>query len=392
MLRKGTDLEAERGVRATLRLVPGLGSLRLRELIAVFGSARAAWEAPPEAFSAWGKAEWVLEMLRWEKRMNWEAVAEELRRKGIRSVMPEEDHYPRLLAELADAPPLLYYRGSLRGELPALAFVGSRQATAYGKAAAEFLARGAAERGVVVVSGLARGIDTAAHKGALAVSGVTWAFLGSGVDIIYPKENLRIANEILEQGALISEFVPGTSPQPTHFPARNRLLSGCARGVVVVEAAMKSGAMITVDFALEQGREVFAVPGPIFSEFSKGANELLRQGARLIDKIEDIWTEFPDFQVLQRRAERLHAGESGLPAGAGAQVEASEFTPVQGAAELSREQESLLALLSDIPLHIDQIMVRASVDPTTVPLLLLELQLTGRVMQLPGQRYVLSRY
>ncbi len=383
------EMETEKRVRVALRLVPGLGSTRLRELIAVFGSAQAAWEASSEAFSIWGNVAWVQQLLKLKRELSLVRVQEELEKKGIQTVIPEEGSYPRLLAELADAPPLLYYRGQLGEGQEALAFVGSRQATAYGKAAAEFLAKEAASRGVVIVSGLARGIDSAAHKGALAAKGVTWAFLGSGVDIVYPQENLRLAEEILQQGALISEFVPGTPPQPTHFPARNRLISGCARGVVVVEAAKKSGALITVDFALEQGREVFAVPGPIFSELSQGTHHLIRQGARIVDDIEDIWAEFPDFQrsvgTVGKDNTSTITGETGQPGGAGLQ---GKDRPLS----LTSEQKSLLGILSDIPLHVDQITLQAPVVAEKIPLLLLELQLTGQIIQLPGQRYVISRY
>ena len=390
-------LEAEKRLRAALRLVPGIGSQRLRELIAVFGSASLAWESSEAAFGRWGNAGWVQELLRLKKVIDPEVVDKELRDKGIHTVIPEEEIYPELLRELTDAPPLLYYRGQLQPGQKALAFVGSRQATAYGKAAAEFLAREAASRGVAVVSGLARGIDAAAHKGALAAKGITWAFLGSGVDVIYPKENTRLAEEIVERGALISEFIPGTAPQPQHFPARNRLISGCARGVVVVEAAKKSGALITVDFALEQGREVFAVPGPIFSELSKGTNHLLRQGARIIDDVEDIWVEFPDWQELKTQGSRNKNSSAtdavtGGGSGSTGQTEGMEASDKVRLAGLSAEHLSILQLLSDLPLHIDQITLQAPLSPEKVPLLLLELQLSGQVLQLPGQRYVLSRY
>jgi DNA processing protein len=233
------------------------------------------------------------------------------------------------------------------------------------------LAKEVAANGMVVVSGLARGIDSAAHKGALEGKGETWAVFGCGVDVVYPAENQRLADSILERGALLSEFTPGTTPEAQFFPPRNRLISGCARGVVVVEAAERSGALITVDFALEQGREVFAVPGPIFSAMSKGTHHLLRQGAMIAAGIEDILGEVrmndqPPVGVQDR--EEADAGE-----------------------EEGTDRGKIMALLSDLPLHIDQITLRSELTPENIALILLELELNGKVMPLPGQHFVLAR-
>jgi len=289
-------------------------------------------------------------------------------------ITPDEPDYPPLLAELADAPPLLYYRGNLRGDSEVLAIVGSRQATAYGKAAARMLARDAASKGIVIASGLARGIDTAAHQGALESEGRTWAFLGCGLDRVYPLENQRLAEEIVDKGALLSEFTPGTPPNAVNFPARNRLISGCSRGVLVVESAEKSGALITADFALEQGREVFAVPGPIFSKVSRGTHHLLRQGAKIVEGIEDIWNEVPAWSKkvchISMNTERLSEKKE-LPA--------------------EMDLGSILQQLSDVPLHIDQITIHSALPASSISLALLELQLGGKVIQLPGQHYVLAR-
>lgn len=367
----------EKGIRAAFRTIPGLGSQRLRQLIAIFGTARAAWEAPEEAYKTWEGNKWITEFLRRRKEIDPDAIQAELKKKGILTVTPNESHYPRLLAELSDAPPLLYYKGQLYENQEGLAIVGSRKATAYGKAAAEHVAKGIAAEGIAIISGLARGIDTAAHKGALAAGGITWAFLGCGVDWVYPPENHKLADQILEQGALISEFIPGTPPDALHFPARNRLISGCARGVVVVEAALKSGAMITVDFALEQGREVFAVPGPIFSAMSKGTNHLLRQGARIVDDVEDIWAEIPDYLKPEKRQ------TARFP---------RELNPnMKKKIDVSGDASVIMDLMSDLPLHIDQIVSHSSIPVDKVPLILLELQLAGEIEQLPGQLYVIAR-
>jgi len=371
-------IEQEKIVRAAFRTITGVGSQRLRLLIAYFGSAVKAWEASASKYlQVPNQEKWIKEILKAKPLIDPQRVVEKLIKQGIRIVMPNEADYPSLLAELADAPPLLYYRGQLRGNMEGLAIVGSRKATPYGKAVAKMLARDAAAKGIVITSGLARGIDTAAHQGALDAGGITWAFLGCGLDRIYPHENGRLAEEILKKGAIISEYAPGSPPNAAHFPARNRLISGCSRGVVVVEAAERSGALITVDFALEQGREVFAVPGPVFSEVSRGSHHLLRQGAKIVEGIEDVWNELPAWSN--------YVGQISLIKGPSARgVKSSD-------AEDVIEHESILGKLSDVPLHIDQITMNLTLPVSTISLALLELQLGGKVTQLPGQYYVLAR-
>ncbi|KJR46828.1 Rossmann fold nucleotide-binding protein Smf [Desulfosporosinus sp. I2] len=366
-------IEEEKLVRAAFRTISGIGSQHLRRLIAYFGSAVKAWEASTSQYLPMATQEkWVQEIMKVRHMIDPLQIGDSLTKQGIQMITPDEIDYPRLLAELADAPPLLYYRGRLQGSAEGLAIVGSRRATSYGKAVARVLARDAVARGIVVVSGLARGIDTAAHQGALDGGGVTWAFLGCGLDRIYPLENRKLAEGILERGALISEFVPGSPPNAAHFPARNRLISGCSRGVVVVEAAERSGALITVDFALEQGREVFAVPGPIFSEVSRGPHHLLRQGAKIVEGIEDICSELP-----------LGSHYVGQIAPA--------KKPAPDIPSSDQEHESILGQLSDVPLHIDQITIHSKLPVSSISLALLELQLSGKVIQLPGQHYVLAR-
>jgi DNA processing protein len=384
-----TFMEKEKQSRAAWRLLPGIGSQRLRLMIAHFGSAEAAWQAQPEEYLQWGKAPWALKILAGRKKIDQAQVMEDLDRQGISLVIPEEDNYPHLLAELVDAPPLLYYKGKLRPAKEALAIVGSRRATAYGRAAAEYLAQEAAARGIVVISGLARGIDTAAHRGALAVKGETWAFLGNGLDRVYPPENQQLAQNIMENGALLSEFIPGSAPEAHHFPARNRLISGCARGVIVVEAARQSGSLITVDFALEQGREVFAVPGPIFSEMSRGTHHLLRSGARIAEGLEDIQAEIPLWREpelsLRPLADSRQSGGRKSDPESGGEKHSCPVAPE------SAECREIMDLLSDVPLHIDQIALQSAQIAGSVALTLLELQLSGKIEQLPGQYYILAR-
>lgn len=371
------DLEKEKLIRAAFRTITGLGSQKLRVLMACFGSAVKAWEASPSQFSQFeNRMPWLREVEKARHFVEPEKVRQGLIQQEIQTVGPEEGHYPALLVELSDAPPLLYYRGGLQGKAEGLAIVGSRRATAYGKAVAKMLARDACGKGAVIVSGLARGIDTAAHQGALEAGGMTWAFLGCGLDRIYPKENQSLAEEIVKIGALITEYPPGSPPHAAHFPARNRLISGCSRGVVVVEAAERSGALITADFALEQGREVFAVPGPIFSDVSKGSHQLLRQGAKLVERAEDICNELPAWTRYQGQL--------------------SQFSPVlpgkaEAGGDSEEEHESILGLLSDLPTHIDQIILNTKGSSAEISLALLELQLSGKVIQLPGQHYVLAR-
>lgn len=370
----------EKRIRVMLHTIQGIGSGKLRQLIARFGSAYNAWNHIEEDPQCKDEV-WLQQIIHRRKEIDPAEVEERLYTQGISTIIPEEDGYPDLLRQLTDAPPLLYYKGSLSSGEESLAIVGARKATPYGRAAAEALAKEISGQGIVVVSGLARGIDTAAHRGALAGCGITWAVMGCGLSFMYPPENQRLADEIIESGgALWSEFPPEMPPEPQLFPMRNRLISGMSRGVVVVEAALKSGALITVDFALEQGREVFAVPGPIFNPMSKGPNHLIRQGAKLVESFEDIRAEIPSF------------AEGNSPSNS------TEIFPAQSVAEINQgenpgvnnDQVKILQMISDIPIHIDQITLNSEVSPEHIPLALLELQLAGRIEQLPGQLYVLA--
>jgi DNA processing protein len=261
-------------------------------------------------------------------------------------------------------------RGAVeRADALAIAIVGSRRATPYGVEVAESLASALAARGVTVVSGLARGIDTAAHRGALAAGGRTLAVLGCGIDIVYPPENARLAAEVAARGALLSQFAAGTPPLPYNFPARNRTLAGLALGVVVVEATERSGALITAGFAGDLGREVFAVPGRITSPSSRGANRLLQDGAKLIQHWTDIVSELPD---QWRRAVRDGAtvDDTGAPA------------------DGSDEARMLHALSVDEPQHIERLIARVEMEAARVSAVLTALELGGWARQLAGQRWI----
>jgi DNA processing protein len=288
----------------------------------------------------------------------------------ITRLVPGDPGYPALLASIP-SPPALDVRGTLvPGDALAIAIVGSRQATVYGVEVAETLAAELAARGVTIVSGLARGIDTAAHRGALAAGGRTLAVLGHGIAHVYPPENRAVAEAIVERGALLSQFPPTAAPLAYHFPARNRTLAGLALGVVVVEAAERSGALITAGLAGDLGREVFAVPGRITSAASRGTNGLLRDGAKLVGHWTDIVSELPE--PCRRAIESAPAaGGDAAP-------------PAPGS-----DEASMLELLSvDEAQHIERLIARAGVDAARAGTALIALELAGRARQLAGQRWL----
>jgi DNA processing protein len=283
---------------------------------------------------------------------------------------PGDVGYPALLGAIPSAP-ALFVRGELRDDdALAIAIVGARRCTPYGIAAAEQLAADLAARGVTIVSGLARGIDTAAHRSTLAAGGRTLAVLGCGVDVVYPRENVPLARAIEAQGAILSQFPPGMPALAGHFPARNRTLAGLALGVVVVEAAERSGALITAGFAGDLGRETFAVPGRITSPTSVGANRLIQDGAKLVTCWQDIVSELPE---QWRRAVR------GLSASTG-----EEHAPENE----SDEGRMLRCLAQDEPQHIEQLIARSGFVPARAAALLVTLELGGWARQLAGQRWV----
>jgi len=389
--------------RAAALTIPGVGSGTLRRLLAVYGSLEEAWKATP---SAQGAGKGIAAFFDGRHTIDLSKIENDLKRYDISLTAPGEADYPFLLGNLPDAPPVLFYRGTIDGKARAIAVVGARRATAYGKSAARFLSAEMARRGYVVISGLARGIDGAAHEGALD-AGVTWAFLAGSLEKIYPPEHKALAEKVLEKGALISEFPPGQPSKASHFPARNRLISGSALGVVVVEAAERSGSMITVDFALEQGREVFAVPGPIFSEVSKGCHRLLQLGARLVETADDIIEEIGSLSAVlpkekgeigecseHRRQDRLNSAAEGKrkkdkrpEARPSSPEDRERKTELEPAPQISE----VLSRLSDVPLHLDRLADQCALSPQALAMELLELELNGKIRRLPGQYYVVER-
>ena len=283
------------------------------------------------------------------------------------------DEYPAQLAAVPSAPEMLYVRGHLvSDDALAVAIVGSRRATPYGLEVAERLGAALGARGVTVVSGLARGIDSAAHRGALESGGRTIAVLGSGVDVIYPPENRRLAGRIVEAGAVVSQFAPGTRPLPYHFPERNRVIAGLALAVVVVEAAEKSGALITAGFAAELGREVLAIPGRVSSPESRGAHRLIQDGAGLVQDADEVIAALPA---------RWQACVKGAP-GRDTRAGAAPAAPVERG-----DSGRVLAALGEDPMTIDDVIERSGMAAGRATALLLELELAGRVRQLEGKRF-----
>ena len=292
---------------------------------------------------------------------------QELLATGTKIACVEDADYPSLLAQIHDPPYLFYYQGEL-GILRGLciAIVGSRKASNYGLTQSHRFGREMAQEGIVVVSGMARGIDTEAHRGALEVGGKTVAVLGSGLDIIYPPENEKLFKEIAQQGIVISEFPPHTHPEPGNFPIRNRLISGLSQGVLVVEAQKRSGALITVDFALEQGRDVFALPGPINSLNSEGTNNLIKQGACLVTEINDILGEY----------KTVFANAS-----MGALCQGDLF-------ELDYEERIIITAMGYESVHFDELIYQSGFNIGALSTLLLQMEFKGIIKALPGNYYV----
>lgn len=349
-----------------LRVIPLVGTITFHRLLRHFGTPRGVLQASADELRQVPglHAAAIGSILSFDPRPIAERECLAIERSGARIVTCQMEEYPPLLREIHDPPPFLYVKGSIDGLGTALAIVGSRRASTYGMTTTRKLAAALAGQGLAVVSGLARGIDTAAHEGVLQGGGRTVAILGCGVDVVYPPENRSLYNELVEQGGLVSEFALGTRPAPEHFPRRNRIISGICRGVLVVEATEKSGSLITAQYALEQGRDVFAVPGNITSAGSRGTNLLIKQGARLVESVEDIVEE-----LAPGRPRPLSA------------VAGPELTP---------EEALLYTLLADGPLHIDEIHGRSGLTVSALSAMLLRLELQGVVMQLPGKTFALS--
>ena len=352
--------------------VRGSGSRVLSMLLLASGSPEAVLGRPPgeaAALAGVGLAE-VGPLLDPEPAPGFGELRRRLEASGARVVTICDAEYPALLREAPDPPPFLFVRGRPLGDGPVVALVGSRRATRSGIEAARLVAAGLARAGVVVVSGFAHGIDAAAHGAALENGGETWGVLGCGVDVPYPAAHDRLRARMVEGGALLSELPPGTEPQPWHFPVRNRIIAGCARIVVVVEAALKSGSLITARCAAEAGRDVAAVPGPVIGEQSAGANALLKDGAILVRDAADVLRELPDEDVLRLRAAAMPVA----PAGARA--------PDDPDAALV-----LLALDGAEPRDADALAATTGLSAARLSAALVLLELDGLAEALPGAQF-----
>jgi DNA processing protein len=349
-------------------LVKGIGAVRFQAVLDHFGDPQIAWNAPTSALRAAGLSEKIVEnLIEVRGSISLEKVWQSLQEQGIQVLIWDDPGYPKHLKEIDQPPPLLYLRGDLElADEWAVAIVGTRRVTHYGRQIAAEVASTLARSGVTVVSGLARGVDAIAHQAALDAGGRSIAVLGSGVDRIYPPEHRRLADRLIERGALISDYAPGTPPEGSNFPPRNRIISGLSLAVVVIEAGAKSGALITASFAADQGRDVFAVPGNINAPQSKGTNRLIQDGAQPLLSAESVLEALQLTMVAEHRAARVV-----LPADA---VEAQLF-----------------AMLDQQPRHVDEIRAQANLPIEKVSATLALMELKGMVRQVGGMHYVAVR-
>ena len=348
--------------------VKGIGAVRFQALLDYFGRADIAWQAPAEALREAGlSANLVENLVQARSKISLDRVWEKMHAQGIDVLTWEDPGYPRRLKEIPQPPPVLYVRGTLCPEDEwSVAVVGTRRVTAYGRQVTAEVASALARNHVTVVSGLARGVDSIAHQSALDASGRTLAVLGSGVDRIYPPEHRRLAEGIMANGAILSDYAPGTPPEGTNFPPRNRIISGLSLAVVVVEAGQTSGALITASFAADQGRDVFAVPGNVTAPQSKGTNRLIRDGAYPLLDPQEVLDSLNLTLVTEHRAARKVLPADGLEA-------------------------QLYALLTDEPLHVDEIGLKSEIPIEKVTATLAMMELKGMVRQVGSMNYVAVR-
>jgi DNA processing protein len=366
-----------------LALTLGLGPTRIRKLIEYYGTAERVFQASLTELEATGMRAVSAQSIATGKSLE---LAQQECEKAVevraRIISLSDPEYPPRLKEIYDPPVVLFVKGSVEVlAQPGIAVVGTRHPTPYGSGMAERLSTDLAARGLVIISGLARGVDTASHRGAVAAKGKTVAVLGTGIDVMYPKENSRLAEQIVALGgALITEFPVGTSPTPQNFPIRNRIISGMSAGVLVVEAAEYSGTRITSRCALEQNRDVYAVPGNVTNKNSWGPNTLIKQGAKLVATWEDVWEELPtDVQ------EALNSMPNESPG-----PETASLFPDQ--ATSPHEKKILKLLKADESTHIDQLveLLENEMSSSEIFAALFELELNGKVRQLPGKNFVKS--
>jgi DNA processing protein len=350
-------------------LVSGIGPARFKRLLAYFGDPAAAWHASTaELQSAGLDSGSTGSLLAAREKLDLDEEMERVQAEGAHAITWEDERYPPRLLQIHDAPPVLYVKGEIepRDEW-AVAVVGTRSATRYGKQTVDEIADDLARAGITVVSGLARGIDSLGHRAALRAGGRTIAVLGCGIDVVYPPEHRDLARSVLERGALVTEYPLGTKPEAGNFPARNRIISGLSLGTLVVEAGKRSGALITADYALEQGREVFAIPGDVHSRKSEGTNRLIQDGAaKLVISVQDILEEL-NLTLVERHQE------------------------VRMAVPEDEREARILKHISAEPVHVDEIGQRTNLPISEVTSTLAMMELKGMVRQVGGMNYVVAR-
>lgn len=360
-----TNDRTERAHWVAFNQIKGIGPLRFRILIDAFGSATAAWNASASELRAAGlDTRTTASVVESRQQIDPDAVLSQADSLDIKVITWLDDEYPRHLLEIYDPPPVLFMQGELvSSDEWSVGVVGTRRATSYGKHVTRTIVTDLVQAGVTIVSGLARGIDGFAHRAALEVGGRTIAVLGSGLANIYPPEHRELAQQIRENGALFSEFPPHTKPEASNFPRRNRIISGLSLGVIVVEAGKRSGALITARYALDQGREVLAVPGNITAKSSQGTNRLIQEGAKPVLHANDVLEEL-NLSMLDTQV----AAQLTIPT-----------TP---------EEDRLLDLLSGQPVHVDELSLGSGMTVSLVTSTLSMMQLKGLVRQVEGMSYV----
>ncbi len=345
--------------------IKGIGAVRMQGLVAYFGDLESAWNADAADLMQAGLGLKVVErVVAARKSVNLEKILEKIQAQDIKILTWQDREYPPRLKEIDQPPPVLYARGEyLPDDLFAVAVVGTRKVTPYGRQVAEELSSFLASNGITVVSGLARGVDAIAHQAALKAGGRTIGVLGSGVDVIYPPEHAKLAERMMQSGVILSDYAPGVPPDASNFPPRNRIISGLSLAVVVVEAGETSGALITAEFAAEQGREIFAVPGSIYAPQSRGANKLIQNGAQPLLSVQDLMQALDFTRIGEHKAAR-----KALPA--------------------DETEARLLDILGVEPLHVDEIRAQAQLPVEKVSAALTLMELKGMVRQVGGMNYV----
>ena len=353
-----------------LNLLPDIGPVRVRNLLSRFGSAQAVLAATQADLSQVDKVGFKAanNIIRWRELIDLDGELRRIDQFGANIVTTDDSNYPALLRQIYDPPLVLYVRGTLRPEdAYAIAMVGTRQSTLYGRQTAERLARQLAASGVTVVSGGARGIDSASHEGALQSGGRTIAVLGTGLDIVYPAENVKLYQRIAEQGAVITQFPFGRKGDKQSFPIRNRIVAGMTQGTAVVEANRASGALITANFATEYGRTVYAVPGRVDSPRSAGCHDLIKDGAQLCESAEDVLAEFSHLQAIEPEEPEIP-----MPT-------------------LSHPEQHVFHVLTHEEMQQDEIIRRSELPAAQVSVILLQLEMKKLVQQHPGRLFTRER-